>query len=96
MLKNDEVFWMPTEMDNAAYRSWGGSEGDFAKLWEHSVARWQWIRHQLSRIGVSAPRGKVIEFGSGMGLLDDLSTTAVHASSCSIIVTPIFARGLVR
>ena len=81
MLKNDEIFWMPTKTDNAAYRSWGGSEGDFGKLWEHSVARWQAVGHKLSRVGVPTPSGKVIEFGSGMGLLDDLLD-----DSCSCLV----------
>jgi 2-polyprenyl-3-methyl-5-hydroxy-6-metoxy-1,4-benzoquinol methylase len=79
MLKNDEFFWVPT--DNAVCRSWGGSEGDFAKLWEHSATRWTWIRQQLARVGVPVPSGRIVEFGSGMGLLDDLLD-----DSCSCLV----------
>src|SRR5262249_24414676 len=81
MLKNDEIFWVPTTTMNAACRSWGGSEGDFAKLWEHSETRWKGIRHKLAWIGVPAPSGRIIEFGSGMGLLDDLLD-----DSCSCLV----------
>jgi SAM-dependent methyltransferase len=43
MLKNDEFFWVPSKTSNAACRSRGGSEGDFAKLWENSATRWQAI-----------------------------------------------------
>jgi 2-polyprenyl-3-methyl-5-hydroxy-6-metoxy-1,4-benzoquinol methylase len=81
MLKNDEIFWVPTEASNAAYISWGGSEGDFAKLWEHHATRWKAIQHKLARVGVPAPSGRIIEFGSGMGLLDDLLD-----DSCSCLV----------
>jgi 2-polyprenyl-3-methyl-5-hydroxy-6-metoxy-1,4-benzoquinol methylase len=72
MLKNDEFFWVPSETNNAVCRSWGGSEGDFEKLWENSARRWKHIGEQLGRIGVPAPSGRIVEFGSGMGLLDDL------------------------
>jgi 2-polyprenyl-3-methyl-5-hydroxy-6-metoxy-1,4-benzoquinol methylase len=72
MLKNDERFWTPTQTRNAARKSWGGSEGDFAKLWEHSETRWRVISQQLTRHGIPQPGGKILEFGSGMGLLDDL------------------------
>jgi len=81
MLKNDEIFWVPTKTSNAACRSWGGSEGDFARLWERSVTRWKVIRDKLSRVRVPAPSGRIIEFGSGMGLLDDLLD-----DSCSCLV----------
>jgi 2-polyprenyl-3-methyl-5-hydroxy-6-metoxy-1,4-benzoquinol methylase len=81
MLKNDEFFWVPTKTSNAACRSWGGSEGDFAKLWENSATRWNAIRHKISQLGVPAPSGRIIEFGSGMGLLDDLLD-----DSCSCLV----------
>ena len=72
MLKNDEFFWVPSETNNAVCRSWGGSEGDFEKLWENSARRWKHIGEQLGRIGMPAPSGRIVEFGSGMGLLDDL------------------------
>ena len=72
MLKNDEIFWEPNEQRNAALLSWGGSEGDFAVLWAHTQRRWAWILECLARTGVPAPSGRVVEFGSGMGLLDDL------------------------
>jgi 2-polyprenyl-3-methyl-5-hydroxy-6-metoxy-1,4-benzoquinol methylase len=81
MLKNDEAFWVPTKTSNAASRSWGGSQGDFAKLWGHSAARWMAIRHKLSQVGVPAPSGRIVEFGSGIGLLDDLLD-----DSCSCLV----------
>lgn len=72
LLKNDEVFWQPTASENAPYLSWGSSGGDFAALWDHTRRRWNWIVNALAEAGMSAPRGRVIEFGSGMGLLDDL------------------------
>jgi 2-polyprenyl-3-methyl-5-hydroxy-6-metoxy-1,4-benzoquinol methylase len=72
MLKNDEIYWEPDEQRNAALLSWGGSEGDFAVLWAHTQQRWGWILQALARTGVPAPSGRVVEFGSGMGLLDDL------------------------
>jgi hypothetical protein len=72
MLKNDEIFWEPDEQRNAALLSWGGSDGDFEVLWAHTQKRWEWILHCLARTGVPAPSGRVVEFGSGMGLLDDL------------------------
>jgi 2-polyprenyl-3-methyl-5-hydroxy-6-metoxy-1,4-benzoquinol methylase len=81
MLKNDETFWVPTKTSNAACRSWGSSQGDFAKLWVHSAIRWKAIRHKLSQVGVPAPSGRIVEFGSGMGLLDDLLD-----DSCSCLV----------
>jgi 2-polyprenyl-3-methyl-5-hydroxy-6-metoxy-1,4-benzoquinol methylase len=72
MLKNDERFWVPTATSNAVLKSWGGSDGDFAKLWENSATRWKAISRELTRLGVPLPSGKIVEFGSGMGLLDDL------------------------
>jgi 2-polyprenyl-3-methyl-5-hydroxy-6-metoxy-1,4-benzoquinol methylase len=83
MLKNDEFFWVPSKTSNAACRSWGGSEGDFAKLWENSATRWQAIRHKLARLGIPAPSGRIIEFGSGMGLLGDL---LYESCSCLVMV----------
>ena len=72
MLKNDEIFWVPTPASNAVHKSWSGSDGDFAKLWAQSLIRWKAILLRLSRVGVPFPAGRIIEFGSGMGLLDDL------------------------
>jgi 2-polyprenyl-3-methyl-5-hydroxy-6-metoxy-1,4-benzoquinol methylase len=72
MLKNDEIFWKPDEGRNAALLSWGGSEGDFPVLWAHSQRRWSYILQCLAQTGIPAPSGRVVEFGSGMGLLDDL------------------------
>ena len=72
MLKNDEVFWSPDEERNAPLLSWGGSEGDFAVLWVHTQRRWSYILENVARAGAPAPSGRIVEFGSGMGLLDDL------------------------
>jgi 2-polyprenyl-3-methyl-5-hydroxy-6-metoxy-1,4-benzoquinol methylase len=71
MLQNDLVFWHPTETENAAYLSWGSSQGKFETLYNHTVERWNSITGKLEscnlRIG-----GKVAEFGAGMGLLDEM------------------------
>ena len=83
MLKNDEIFWEPNDQRNAALLSWGGSEGDFAVLWAHTQRRWAWILECLARTGVPAPSGRVVEFGSGMGLLDDLLD---HTTSSIVMV----------
>lgn len=72
MLKNDEVHWNPRDAQEAATRSWGSSKGSFAVLWQHSQDRWRRILKTLDRADLPRPRGKIIEFGSGMGLLDDL------------------------
>jgi SAM-dependent methyltransferase len=72
MLKNDEIFWQPTADANAPYLSWGNSRGDFALLFEHSRTRWQKIVEGLDRAGIPRPSGNIVEFGAGMGLLDDL------------------------
>ena len=72
MLRNDEIFWTPDEQRNAALLSWGGSEGNYLVLWAHTQRRWGRILECLDRTGVPAPSGRVVEFGSGMGLLDDL------------------------
>jgi SAM-dependent methyltransferase len=72
MLKNDEIFWRPTESENAPYLSWGSSGGDFGVLWDHTRKRWDSILRTLDRAGIPAPRGRIVEFGSGMGLLDEL------------------------
>jgi 2-polyprenyl-3-methyl-5-hydroxy-6-metoxy-1,4-benzoquinol methylase len=81
MLKNDEIFWAPTETSNAARKSWRGSGGDPSRLWESSVTRWQVIRRRLARAGVRPPAGRIVEFGAGLGLLDDLLD-----GSCSSIL----------
>lgn len=83
MLKNDEIFWLPSKTENAAYLSWGGSSGDFSQLWEHSQRRWDAILQNLARADVPFPSGKIIEFGSGMGLLDDLLS---DESSCVVML----------
>ena len=72
MLRNDEAFWEPNERRNAALLSWGASEGDFDVLWAHTRRRWKLILYSLAQAGAPAPSGRVVEFGSGMGLLDDL------------------------
>lgn len=72
MLKNDEIFWEPSETRGAPLLSWGGSEGDFEALWAHTQRRRTWILECVAQTGVPAPSGRVVEFGSGMGLLDDL------------------------
>lgn len=83
MLKNDAVFWLPSKTENAAYLSWGNSHGDFSRLWEHSQRRWDSILKNLTRIGAPFPSGRIIEFGSGMGLLDDLLD---DGSSCIVML----------
>jgi 2-polyprenyl-3-methyl-5-hydroxy-6-metoxy-1,4-benzoquinol methylase len=72
MLKNDEIFWYPNESSNAVRLSWGGSAGDFEKLWDHSTKKWKHIVRTLRDAKLPSPRGKIVEFGPGMGLLDDL------------------------
>jgi 2-polyprenyl-3-methyl-5-hydroxy-6-metoxy-1,4-benzoquinol methylase len=72
MLKNDEIFWHPSQGKNAARLAWGGSGGDFEKLWNHSKKTWKFIVRNLRDANLPAPKGKIVEFGSGMGLLDDL------------------------
>ena len=72
MLKNDEIFWEPNGQRNAPLLAWGGSDGDFETLWTHTQERWEWMLHFLADAGVPAPSGRVVEFGCGMGLLDDL------------------------
>jgi 2-polyprenyl-3-methyl-5-hydroxy-6-metoxy-1,4-benzoquinol methylase len=72
MLKSDEVCWKPRHAQDAASKSWGSSNGSFAVLWSHSQDRWRGILNGLGKAGIPPPRGKIIEFGSGMGLLDDL------------------------
>jgi 2-polyprenyl-3-methyl-5-hydroxy-6-metoxy-1,4-benzoquinol methylase len=72
MLKNDEIFWHPGNDKNAARLSWGGSDGDFERLWDHSNNKWKSIVRTLQDSALPAPAGKIVEFGPGMGLLDDL------------------------
>lgn len=72
MLRNDEIFWKPSETENAAGLSWGSSNGSFEVLWDHSQTRWRKILKELEMAGIPPPGGKIVEFGSGMGLLDDL------------------------
>jgi 2-polyprenyl-3-methyl-5-hydroxy-6-metoxy-1,4-benzoquinol methylase len=72
VLRNDEIFWKPNETKNAARLSWGSSDGSFEVLWDHTQTRWSKILGSLDKAGVPAPSGKIVEFGSGMGLLDDL------------------------
>jgi 2-polyprenyl-3-methyl-5-hydroxy-6-metoxy-1,4-benzoquinol methylase len=83
MLKNDESFWLPGVTKNATSLSWSGSDGDFSKLWEHSQIRWDFIVRKLTQVGAPFPGGRIIEFGSGMGLLDDLLD---DRSSCLVMV----------
>jgi hypothetical protein len=71
MLKDDEVFWQPSDTHNAPRLSWGSSNGNFEVLWDHTKNRWNRTLQILSREGLPHPRGKIVEFGSGMGLLDD-------------------------
>ncbi|MBV9951455.1 MAG: class I SAM-dependent methyltransferase [Acidimicrobiia bacterium] len=82
MLRNDVVFWGPRSDHNAALLSWGGSDGDFETLWNHTQKRWGWITDALSIAGAPTPTGRVIEFGSGMGLLDDV----LDASTTSLVM----------
>ena len=70
MLKNDEIFWHPSQKGNASCLSWGGSGGDFGKLWNHSKKKWKFIVHTLRDANLPLPRGKIVEFGPGVGLLD--------------------------
>lgn len=72
MLKNDETFWLPSDGRDAARLSWGTSGGDAAVLRDHSRERWEGILAKLRRAGIPEPNGKVLEFGSGMGHLDEL------------------------
>ena len=72
MLRNDEVFWKPNAETDAVSLSWGGSQGDFSQLWKHSQDQWEWIVRNLNQIGLTGPNGRIVEFGSGMGLIDDL------------------------
>src|SRR5262249_31314319 len=83
MLKNDESFWLPDVTRSAASLSWSGSDGDFSKLWEHCQRRWGFIVRKLTQVGAPFPGGRVIEFGSGMGLLDDLLD---DRSSCLVMI----------
>jgi 2-polyprenyl-3-methyl-5-hydroxy-6-metoxy-1,4-benzoquinol methylase len=79
MLKNDERFWTITRKFNAATQSWGSSNGDFALLWQHTIDRWQIICGYLAAAKIGKPRGNVIEFGAGLGHLDDLLDTRVKS-----------------
>jgi 2-polyprenyl-3-methyl-5-hydroxy-6-metoxy-1,4-benzoquinol methylase len=72
MLKNDQVFWQPDDDNNAPYLSWGSSGGAFDTLWNHAQVRWKTTLEVLTEKDLPHPRGKIVEFGSGMGLLDDL------------------------
>jgi 2-polyprenyl-3-methyl-5-hydroxy-6-metoxy-1,4-benzoquinol methylase len=72
MLKNDEIFWHPSQSSDAVRLSWGGSAGDISKLWEHSKQKLKYIVHTLRAANLPPLRGKIIEFGPGMGLMDDL------------------------
>jgi 2-polyprenyl-3-methyl-5-hydroxy-6-metoxy-1,4-benzoquinol methylase len=72
MLKNDETFWTPSDEGDAIRLSWGNSDGDAAALWNHSRERWSRILEKLRHAGLPEPRGKILEFGSGMGHLDEL------------------------
>jgi 2-polyprenyl-3-methyl-5-hydroxy-6-metoxy-1,4-benzoquinol methylase len=72
MLRNDEFFWNPDGAENAAWKSWSSSGGDFAALWEQTRTRWRYITRLLGEAGVPTPSGKILEFGAGVGHLDDL------------------------
>lgn len=72
MLKNDEAYWKPAGREEAVTLSWGGSVGDFSRLWDHSKRRWEHTERVLRDAGLPAPGGRLVEFGAGMGLLDDL------------------------
>jgi 2-polyprenyl-3-methyl-5-hydroxy-6-metoxy-1,4-benzoquinol methylase len=72
VLKNDEVFWQPNDTHNAPRLSWGSSGGDFETLWRHTQERCRYILETLTEANLPHPRGKIVEFGSGMGLLDDV------------------------
>lgn len=66
------MFWKPDKEENVVSLSWGGSGGDFSKLWEHSQNRWNGVKANLARLNIAPPSGRIVEFGTGMGLLDDL------------------------
>lgn len=68
MLANDAFFWTPTDLKDAVSLSWSASYGEYKKLYDHSVRTLMNIRHRIPAI----PCGKIVEFGSGLGILDDL------------------------
>jgi|SRR5947209_7084328 len=72
MLGNDEIFWTPTDEMNAAQLSWSTSGGDVSALRVQTHRRWRYCLQLLAQADVPAPSGKVVEFGAGMGFLDDL------------------------
>ncbi len=51
--------------------SWGGSHGDFDVLWEHTQTRWGYIARTVASFGLHVG-GRVLEFGAGLGLFDDV------------------------
>ena len=55
MLKNDEIFWHPSQKGNASCLSWGGSGGDFGKLWNHSKKKWKFIVDTLRDANLPLP-----------------------------------------
>jgi 2-polyprenyl-3-methyl-5-hydroxy-6-metoxy-1,4-benzoquinol methylase len=71
VLKNDEAFWNPDGAEGAARLSWGDSGGDVEALRAHAGERWAETLRYLGAAGVPRPAGRVIEFGAGMGWLDD-------------------------
>src|SRR5436305_3233978 len=72
MLKNDETFWTPTDETDAARLSWSSSGGDVTALRVQTHHRWRHCLEMLARADLPVPSGKVVEFGAGMGFLDDL------------------------
>lgn len=72
MLKNDESFWTPEDSSTAAAMSWGGSEGRYDALLQHHRALWRHISYRLDKVDMGPPSGRILEFGAGMGFLDDL------------------------
>lgn len=72
MLKNDESFWTPEDSSTAAAMSWGGSEGRYDDLLQHHRALWRHISYRLDKVDTGPPSGRILEFGAGMGFLDDL------------------------
>jgi SAM-dependent methyltransferase len=72
MLLNDSRYWTPHDLPSAVALSWWSSRGDLERLRQHSAERWERIRSDLAAGGIAPPAGRVIEFGAGLGLLDDL------------------------
>ena len=78
MLKNDELFWKIGRKRDAVTQSWGSSKGDIVVLWKHALKRWQIICGYLAAAKIRKPHGSVVEFGAGLGHLDDLLGSSVE------------------